>query len=129
MEVGEIDERSSFTLSSLGTGRSEFILTASDDNGRRRQKSFPVEVVATEPRPRLRLLLSAEVGGATQTVSNPAPDSLISVGAAPEGAVPEEFSDGEAVKFAIAVGRVGEPAATTGDGRRPGPGRRTLVCG
>ena len=99
--VDAIGESGSFTLSasSLKTGQSELTLTAFDDNGRRREQSFPVVVAAAEAKPRLKLSVSTRIDGSAKPaiVSGFAVDDDILIKATLEGAVPTIEQLGAAV--------------------------------
>ena len=114
--VEALGESGSFTLSasSLKTGQSELTLTAFDDNGRRREQSFPVAVAAAEAKPRLKLSVSTRIDGSAEPaiVSGFAVDDDILIEATLEGAVPslEELgAAGESVatvSFRITVAKL-----------------------
>ena len=99
--VDAIGESGEFTLSasSLKTGQSELTLTAFDDNGRRREQSFPVVVAAAEAKPRLKLSVSTRIDGSAKPaiVSGFAVDDDILIKATLEGAVPTIEQLGAAV--------------------------------
>ena len=97
--VDAIGESGAFTLSasSLKTGQSELTLTAFDDNGRRREQSFPVVVAAAEAKPRLKLSVSTRIDGSAKIVSGFAVDDDILIEATLEGAVPTIEQLGAAV--------------------------------
>ena len=115
--VGAIGESGAFTLSasSLKTGQSELTLTAFDDNGRRREQSFPVVVAAAEAKPRLKLSVSTRIDGSAKPaiISGFAVDDDISIEATLEGAVPSLEELGAAgksiatVSFRITVAKFG----------------------
>ena len=113
--VGAIGENGAFTLSasSLKTGQSELTLTAFDDNGRRREQSFPVVVAAAEAKPRLKLSVSTRIDGSAKIVSGFAVDDDILIEATLEGAVPSLEELGAAgksiatVSFRITVAKLG----------------------
>ena len=117
VEVGAIDESGAFTLSAspLKTGQSELTLTAFDDNGRRREQSFPVVVAAAKAKPRLKLSVSTRIDGSTKSaiVSGFAATDDISIEATLEGAVPSLEELGAAgksiatVSFRITVAKFG----------------------
>ena len=116
VEVDAIGESGSFTLSasSLKTGQSELTLTAFDDNGRRREQSFPMAVAAAEAKPRLKLSVSTRIEGSAEPaiVSGFAVDDDILIKATLEGAVPslqELGAAGESiatVSFRITVAKL-----------------------
>ena len=115
VEVDAIGESGSFTLSasSLKTGQSELTLTAFDDNGRRREQSFPVAVAAAEAKPRLKLSVSTRIDGSAKIVSGFAVDDDILIEATLEGAAPSLEQLGAAgesvatVNFRITVAKLG----------------------
>ena len=122
--VDAIGESGSFTLSasSLKTGQSELTLTAFDDNGRRREQSFPVVVAAAEAKPRLKLSVSTRIDGFAEPaiVSGFAVDDDILIKATLEGAVPSLEQLGAAVgsiatvSFRITVAKLGADGTPEG---------------
>ena len=120
VEVNEINEQGSFTVtaSSYKTGESELKLSAFDDNGRRRERSFPVVVGAAEAKPRLKLSASARDlldQAKTATVSGFAVTDDIWIEATLEGAVPSVYDSGANLSFRIGVAKLGADGMPEGD--------------
>ena len=120
VEVNEIDEQGSFTVtaSSYKTGESELKLSAFDDNGRRRERSFPVVVAAAEAKPRLKLsaiLPDLSDPAKTAIVSGFAVNDGISIEATLEGAVPSVYDSGANLSFRITIAKLGADGMPEGD--------------
>ena len=120
VEVNEINEQGSFTVtaSSYKTGESELKLSAFDDNGRRRERSFPVVVAAAEAKPRLKLsaILPDPLDPAkTAIVSGFAVNDGISIEATLEGAVPSVYDSGANLSFRITIAKLGADGMPEGD--------------
>ena len=120
VEVSDIDEQGSFTVtaSSYKTGESELKLSAFDDNGRRRERSLPVVVLAAEAKPRLKLsaILPDPLDPAkTATVSGFAVTDDIWIEAALEGAVPSIYDSAATLSFRIRIAKLGADGMPEGD--------------
>ena len=120
VEVSDIDEQGSFTVtaSSYKTGESELKLSAFDDNGRRRERSLPVVVLAAEAKPRLKLsaILPDPLDPAkTATVSGFAVTDDIWIEAALEGAVPSIYGSAATLSFRIRIAKLGADGMPEGD--------------